>query len=351
MDTQEQITIGDVTYTLAYADAGPPLSSELYEALKESIAKNGIQTPILVGADNHVLDGHNRLRIAAELELDPEDVPVEEHSLSGDEDELYWAAVKLNTARRQVATPKQRRRWLVQLRKACKQRGLEFPSSHEIADHLTVSHTTILRDLRALDAANDEELEHARKRKSETQLRVTYVKKVVRWLEDDSTEVAEGLDISAATAALQRLLERAKEERDRASEQYKRLTEERQEYETGEPQSEANDEPASADESAGEERSGERGGDPEDTNAQPGTSPEDKTVEPTQIDTSRTDGGPEPTAHSKEPETPATETPQASQRLSSGEGSKSADSEEMSDVGAEYIKEIESYAAGAGGET
>lgn len=299
MNTNEQITIGDTTYTLAYADAAPPLSSELYAALKASIEDIGIQTPILIDQDKNVLDGHHRLKIAAELELADDQIPLRVHSMPRSEDERFRAAVELNTKRRQAATAAQRRRWLEQIRTACVRRNRPTPSSHELGQYFGVSHTTILRDLRALDAADDEELERARKLKSETQLKVTYVQRAVTWLEEEDSAVIDGeFDVEAATAALQHLLARAKKERDRAKEEYQRLTKERQDDDVGEAESDANDEPAAnADESAGEERSGER------------------------------------------------------DALSVGENSKSADPKEMSDVGAEYIGEIESYAAGAGGET
>jgi 16S rRNA G966 N2-methylase RsmD len=49
----------------------PKLSSEEYEALKESIHKNGLYAPIIVNQDKIVLDGHHRLRACYELGIVP----------------------------------------------------------------------------------------------------------------------------------------------------------------------------------------------------------------------------------------------------------------------------------------
>jgi len=49
----------------------PKLSSEEYEALKESIRKEGMHYPIIVNREGIILDGHHRFRICQELGLEP----------------------------------------------------------------------------------------------------------------------------------------------------------------------------------------------------------------------------------------------------------------------------------------
>ena len=47
-----------------YADLLPPLTTDEFEALKASIALEGVRDPIAIDEEGNVLDGHNRLRIA-----------------------------------------------------------------------------------------------------------------------------------------------------------------------------------------------------------------------------------------------------------------------------------------------
>jgi ParB-like chromosome segregation protein Spo0J len=49
----------------------PPLSSEEYHSLKESIKENGMWIPILCNSDGVILDGHHRFRICIELDITP----------------------------------------------------------------------------------------------------------------------------------------------------------------------------------------------------------------------------------------------------------------------------------------
>lgn len=52
-----------------YEKLVPPLSSDEYHSLKESIKNNGLWIPILCNAEGVILDGHHRFRICIELEL------------------------------------------------------------------------------------------------------------------------------------------------------------------------------------------------------------------------------------------------------------------------------------------
>jgi ParB-like chromosome segregation protein Spo0J len=45
----------------------PPLSEEEYQALKEDIAYNGIQVPVVEDTDGNIIDGHHRVRAYHEL--------------------------------------------------------------------------------------------------------------------------------------------------------------------------------------------------------------------------------------------------------------------------------------------
>ncbi len=78
----------------------PPLSEKEYAALKEDIAERGIQVPLDITAENVVLCGMNRLRIAQELGLST--VPVRVVEIPDfDEQEIH--ARKDNLLRRQLS--------------------------------------------------------------------------------------------------------------------------------------------------------------------------------------------------------------------------------------------------------
>jgi site-specific DNA-methyltransferase (adenine-specific) len=69
------ITVNGSTYACPFVDLLPPLHPEEREALVADIRRRGVVIPVVVDEDNNVIDGHNRLQIAAELQL--ADVPVE----------------------------------------------------------------------------------------------------------------------------------------------------------------------------------------------------------------------------------------------------------------------------------
>ena len=56
--------------TTKYADL-IPISKADYEALKDSIRKDGLHYPIITNQNGDVLDGHNRLKICQELGIEP----------------------------------------------------------------------------------------------------------------------------------------------------------------------------------------------------------------------------------------------------------------------------------------
>jgi ParB-like chromosome segregation protein Spo0J len=86
----------------------PPLSDEEFEALKQSIAEQGQQSPILrgspsSGAPGSIIDGHTRLRICDQLRIKPWIVDVD-----GDADQLRSLGLVLNLARRHMSASSRR---------------------------------------------------------------------------------------------------------------------------------------------------------------------------------------------------------------------------------------------------
>jgi ParB-like chromosome segregation protein Spo0J len=61
---------GAITTNQEYADLVPPLSTEEYESLKESIKQNGLWVPIVVNNQGVVLDGHHRFKACQELGIE-----------------------------------------------------------------------------------------------------------------------------------------------------------------------------------------------------------------------------------------------------------------------------------------
>jgi ParB-like chromosome segregation protein Spo0J len=76
----------------------PELTIEQHHALKADIMVRGIVVPIVVDQHDRILDGHNRFRIAAELNIE---CPREIHHVV-DDDEAADLAVTLNCARRHL---------------------------------------------------------------------------------------------------------------------------------------------------------------------------------------------------------------------------------------------------------
>jgi len=114
----------------------PDLGAEEYNALKADIAENGVQEAIHIAEDGRVIDGHHRLQICQELDIDLSDVPVERHSGLSDTERrsLAW---RLNMQRRHLDHGQKKeliKERLDQLIEA----GID-KSDGEIADELGVS--------------------------------------------------------------------------------------------------------------------------------------------------------------------------------------------------------------------
>lgn len=82
-----------------------PLSDQEYEALRDSIERYGIQSPILIGEHIALLDGRHRLLIAEELEL-PDIPAVFVTGLGADVERDI--AIAVNAARRQLTRAQKR---------------------------------------------------------------------------------------------------------------------------------------------------------------------------------------------------------------------------------------------------
>lgn len=108
------VTIGDMTFSIPFADLLPPLTEQQYAELKDDIAERGIVVPIIVGKDNRVIDGQHRMKIAAELGLSLNQVPREAQPGLSDDQE-HDLCIDLNMHRRQL-TAEERQSAVLRLR-------------------------------------------------------------------------------------------------------------------------------------------------------------------------------------------------------------------------------------------
>ncbi|MGH7274017.1 MAG: ParB N-terminal domain-containing protein [Nitrospiria bacterium] len=137
------ITIDKTTYYTPFIHLLPPLTDAEYTELRQGIIERGIDVPVVIDEQNNVvIDGHNRLRIAAELGITA--IPFDIRPGLSDEDKavLAW---DLNWQRRQGLKKEQRPPITVALR----QNGMTLEA---IADKLGVDERTIRRDLEAASA-------------------------------------------------------------------------------------------------------------------------------------------------------------------------------------------------------
>lgn len=61
------VTVGGITYQLPFEDLLPALADDDLNALRDDIRDRGVVVPIVIDEHHNVIDGTNRLRIAAEL--------------------------------------------------------------------------------------------------------------------------------------------------------------------------------------------------------------------------------------------------------------------------------------------
>ena len=97
----EKITIGNRTFTVLFPALVPPLTTDEAAYLATSIAEHGILDRVHIDEDGGIIDGINRLRIAAVQGLAVEDIAFETHShLTLPQKEQL--ALTLNLDRRQL---------------------------------------------------------------------------------------------------------------------------------------------------------------------------------------------------------------------------------------------------------
>lgn len=113
-----------------------PLSDDEYESLKRDIESNGVEIPIAIDEDGHIIDGHHRVKACDELGIT--DYPTKEYTGLTDEEKrrLAW---KLNMQRRHLSNGSKRDHAKAYLREDWD--GEE--TQQEIADLLGVSQYTV----------------------------------------------------------------------------------------------------------------------------------------------------------------------------------------------------------------
>ena len=89
----------------------PPLPPEEYAALRDHIARNGVEQPILVTASGVIIDGHERYRTVTELRLRKYPIRVVGNLT---EQERRARAIALNLFRRHMSRA-ERQHWLEEL--------------------------------------------------------------------------------------------------------------------------------------------------------------------------------------------------------------------------------------------
>lgn len=155
----ETLEYHDIVYKLLFASLFRPLSPSESAELSESVFAVGIGHPVLVydseaHGPNCVIDGANRLRIAAKLNVD---CPVKE--LEIDDETACQMAEDLNIARRQVAfdealavrqTRQQRQQ---RIKEALKKNPAR--SDNAIAEELNVSDKTVASIRAKLEATSE----------------------------------------------------------------------------------------------------------------------------------------------------------------------------------------------------
>lgn len=100
----KEIPYGGKIYKCPFADLLPDLDRDGREELKEDIRKNGVLVKVVVDDEDNVIDGINRLEIAAALNLDY--VPIE--VFNGTVEEKRTRALVLNLHRRHLDREKRR---------------------------------------------------------------------------------------------------------------------------------------------------------------------------------------------------------------------------------------------------
>lgn len=70
-DPLAKIKVEDIKLDPEYQSIAPPITSNEFDALKESIKNNGLYLSIILNVENVLLDGHNRHRACIDLQIEP----------------------------------------------------------------------------------------------------------------------------------------------------------------------------------------------------------------------------------------------------------------------------------------
>jgi hypothetical protein len=133
--------IGSIEYVALFDTLLPNLSEEAYQHLKDDIAENGVQVPIITDEKGNILDGLHRVRAASELEL--RDIPVEIHPNLTSKEKME-IALRLNSHRRQWSQEER-------LQVAVKLRHNKY-SLRRIGKLLHMNYETVRRHLEQMSA-------------------------------------------------------------------------------------------------------------------------------------------------------------------------------------------------------
>ena len=114
----------------------PPLPLDQYEALRDHIARNGVEEPILVTSERIIIDGHERFKAVTELGLRKYPIRILGNM---SEQERKEKAIALNLLRRHLSRA-ERQYWLEELIRLNPQR-----SSRDLAATANVSQSTAAR--------------------------------------------------------------------------------------------------------------------------------------------------------------------------------------------------------------
>ena len=96
--------VKDIKTRKKYADAVPRPNKNDLKVIKESIAKDGIKSPLFINTDGVLLDGHTRFGIAKDLGVKTVPVIVKQFS---DELEEYLFVIEINITRRNLTEGQQ----------------------------------------------------------------------------------------------------------------------------------------------------------------------------------------------------------------------------------------------------
>jgi N6-adenosine-specific RNA methylase IME4 len=140
------VTVGGITYQLPFEDLLPALADDDLKALRDDIRERGIVVPIVIDEHHNVIDGANRLRIAAELGLRNLPVDIRPGLFLPDKEQL---AEDLNLHRRHLTRE--------QLRDAIARHLKRTPeqSNRQIAATVGVDHHTVASIRRGLQATGE----------------------------------------------------------------------------------------------------------------------------------------------------------------------------------------------------